>query len=753
MDASIKRLKSTTFFGRRFTRRQLEEIQSMVRLFRRLSRRELAQTVCENFDWRTESGENRVFACLKMLEALEQHGVLRLPAKDTRVIRGARAPLKWTERGEPGEPVECELAQLAPIQLQLALEGEDTELFDELIDRYHYLGFRQPMGCYLRYFIVDGQGRKLGCLLFQQASVKLKCRDEWIGWHDQSYKKRLNQVVQNSRFVIFPWVRVKNLASHSWSLVRGQLASQWHMRWQVRPVLVESFVDREGQGFSGSSYRAGGWHSIGQTELRSGKSVKDVYVLLLREDALQILKTGKASNRKPRPGLGQVSSACGKEPFVQLWQSFIADAAEVAGEYDLLWQKRRRVLNTLLIMLFIFRLVFASNREGYQTVINELWGQCRLLQVSLPQQRPVRASAMCNARAKLDESVFKQLHRRVVARLDEAGSDADSPGLARWWCGRRLLAVDGTKMVLPRALLNCGYHPCGSGYYPQGLVSCLYRLGDRQVIDFELSCECDERQLARQHLREVRAGEVVVYDRGYYSYELLRTHLLRGVDAIFRLPKGGAGAPFEAFIDSAEEDSLVTVAPPHDFSHQWRQAHPGVALQPITLRCVRYRAGGTEYYLATTLSDDRQFPVAELSDAYHGRWGIEELYKSSKRHLTIEQFHAKTERGVRQELYAHFVLLTMGRAFGNEIEEDINGWQSGREAKMRANFKNALKSMAQNFEVLMLGQCRQITQALDNILESIANCVQRERPNRSYARHTMRPDDRFGNINRSRKAT
>ena len=72
-------------------------------------------------------------------------------------------------------------------------------------------------------------------------------------------------------------------------------------------------------------------------------------------------------------------------------------------------------------------------------------------------------------------------------------------------------------------------------------------------------------------------------------------------------------------------------------------------------------AGGNEYCLATTLLDQNQFPVAALSDAYHGRWGIEELYKVSKRLMEIEQFHAKSERGVKQELYAHFVLVTVAR--------------------------------------------------------------------------------------------
>ena len=75
----IKKLKSTTFFGRRFTRRQIAEVQQMVATFPALSRKELAQTICEHLHWHTPSGGNRVKAALGMLEQLEQAGILRLP--------------------------------------------------------------------------------------------------------------------------------------------------------------------------------------------------------------------------------------------------------------------------------------------------------------------------------------------------------------------------------------------------------------------------------------------------------------------------------------------------------------------------------------------------------------------------------------------------------------------------------------------------------------------------------------------------
>ena len=103
VDPLIEKLKSTTFFGRRFTRRQIAEVQQMVATFPALSRKELAQTICEHLHWHTPSGGNRVQAALGLLEQLEQAGILRLPPKRTQNMRsGPRQPVVPTRRSRPG---------------------------------------------------------------------------------------------------------------------------------------------------------------------------------------------------------------------------------------------------------------------------------------------------------------------------------------------------------------------------------------------------------------------------------------------------------------------------------------------------------------------------------------------------------------------------------------------------------------------------------------------------------------------------
>ncbi len=729
---STHQLKPRKFFGRSISRQQLSDIRRTVELMSNLSRQELAHTICEHLDWHASSGEDSTYAALAMLEILEKEGFLSLPAKDESKMRGVRKAPERTAAGEPGPVIDGDLSALGNMVLE-PVDGElEVALFKEWIDRYHALGYRQQVGCYMRYFVVDGQGRRLGCLLFQRASKSLQSREQWIGWNDRWREQRLERVVCNSRFLILPWVRVHNLASHVLSLVVFRLAEDWQARWKVRPVLVEAFVD--GVMHSGTIYRAAGWEKIGQSagHRKSGTGRKDLYVKALQKDACAILRGERRTRKRKHAALEVATPADG--PLVSLWLDLVGIITETAAMQDPAWRVRRRTIGTLLVMLFVFRLVFSNNHESHAITIHELWDQCRLLDVELPQPHPVAASAMSTARQKVDERVFQKVHRRLLQRMgDEA--------IPRW-CGRRLYAVDGSKMNVPRQLLNWGYQtPQPEAWYPQGLVSCLYRLNDRMPIDFDLASHGNERIMAAQHLQQVRAGDVVVYDRGYYSFELLHDHVRRGVDCVFRLP-GSSAKEFERFAASGESQRIVEVTPGKQAKRRWNQLHPREILHPITVRCVRIPTTKEDFLIATTLTDDESFPSPVLGEAYQGRWGIEELYKVSKRLIKVEQFHAQTERGVRQELFAHFTVVALTRSLGNQVQEVIGGCVAD-EAQIQVNFKHALATVARRFEALILGHAQMVAETVSCLLKSFSECIAKARPGRSYARKSKRPDDRF----------
>ena len=272
------------------------------------------------------------------------------------------------------------------------------------------------------------------------------------------------------------------------------------------------------------------------------------------------------------------------------------------------------------------------------------------------------------AREKLDEAAFRRLHREILA----AGPECPS------WKGRRILAVDGSKIALPRELAAHGYRVADGARYPQGMVSVLYRPLDRIPVDLHLSAHGNERLAARTHLDRAAEGDVIVYDRGYRSFAMAIAHHERGLDFVFRIQEN-ANPAFDAFIASGGTERTVTLDAPRDES--------SLRGRTLRVRLVRYVAGDTEFRLATSLHDGGRFDVRVLSDLYHGRWGIEEMYKTGK--SVIEWFHAKSVRGVRQEPCAAFTLVTLTRQFSSRCDGDLNagGGEDGL-PEMRANFRN-----------------------------------------------------------------
>ena len=140
----------------------------------------------------------------------------------------------------------------------------------------------------------------------------------------------------------------------------------------------------------------------------------------------------------------------------------------------------------------------------------ELWDQCRVMNIPLPQQKPIAPSAFSTARKKLDESIFRILNTKIISAYESDLGD-------QHWKGHRLFAVDGSKINLPRQLLNKPYRtPSDHAYYPQGLVSCLYQLKSKIPYDFDLVSHYNERTLALSHLKVLNQQDLVIYDRGYF---------------------------------------------------------------------------------------------------------------------------------------------------------------------------------------------------------------------------------------------
>jgi len=198
----------------------------------------------------------------------------------------------------PAPPAEMKesLAHLRPLRWEVfSARQPQAARFNAYLARYHYLPYRSTVGENLGYLVQDRHGRDLACALFGAAAWKTQPRDAFIGWTTDERQTHLGRVVNNSRFLILPWVRVPELASHILGRVARRVARDWQAHYGHPIVLLETFVERER--FRGSCYRGANWLHVGQTQGRTRQDrqhqlqapVKDVFVYPLQRNFRQQL--------------------------------------------------------------------------------------------------------------------------------------------------------------------------------------------------------------------------------------------------------------------------------------------------------------------------------------------------------------------------------------------------------------------------------------------------------------------------------
>ncbi|MDD4681097.1 MAG: DUF4338 domain-containing protein [Clostridia bacterium] len=281
MDDTIR-----VFSNRAFGPKDIELIQWVRKTYPKLSRRELAATVCELLNWTTLAGRPKLQQCTAFLGELESENIIQLPAKQGSKIRNAAR--KTVMKFDTSE-IAGELKDYLPLELIIAHSADEQRKWRSYIDQYHMLGYQKAFGSRLRYFIRSKE-KELGCLQFSASSWALEDRDNWIGWSMEDKKERLHLIINNSRYLIFPWVEIKNLASKVLSLAARQLQEDWLREFCYAPVLLETFVDRKY--FAGTCYKAANWVYLGQTKglgrtargKKPNRSQKDIYVYPLQKD-------------------------------------------------------------------------------------------------------------------------------------------------------------------------------------------------------------------------------------------------------------------------------------------------------------------------------------------------------------------------------------------------------------------------------------------------------------------------------------
>jgi len=252
------------YCGRDFTVDELEWIRKLVAEHPQLNRAQLSRALCRHLGWYKADGELKEMSCRVAMLRMQADDLITLPAPQNGNGNG-RAYARRTQATDPSLPIDLPVQQLADLRLEPVSDRRTSHLWNEYIQRYHYLGYQPLPGAQMRY-VASAQGQILALLGFGAAAWKVASRDRWIGWSAAQRQERLHLIINNARFLILPWVTCRNLASKLLAMTARRVAQDWANRYGYQPVLLETFV--ETQRFAGTCYRAANWIHVGQTKGR-----------------------------------------------------------------------------------------------------------------------------------------------------------------------------------------------------------------------------------------------------------------------------------------------------------------------------------------------------------------------------------------------------------------------------------------------------------------------------------------------------
>ena len=184
--------------------------------------------------------------------AMHKDGLIVLPPP--KWGRNPAVPMTFgPDTDAPLEPPPETLDEVRPIRLRTVLGGTpQSKQWNAFIARYHYLGYKTLVGAQMRYTVHDRHGQLLALLGFPPRHANWR-RATASSWTPTLREKNLPKIIDNARFLILPWIRIPNLASHILSVVCRQLIADWTARYHIAPLLIETFV--ETPRFTGVTYR------------------------------------------------------------------------------------------------------------------------------------------------------------------------------------------------------------------------------------------------------------------------------------------------------------------------------------------------------------------------------------------------------------------------------------------------------------------------------------------------------------------
>jgi hypothetical protein len=375
---------------------------------------------------------------------------------------------------------------------------------------------------------------------------------------------------------------------------------------------------------------------------------------------------------------------------------------------------RKRKLPLSKLIIFILFITVSGKSKGVDTKSGEFFRNARRSRL-WPDAKAVHRGSVSKRRDKVDWKVFEDIFHDAVNLAYELwpGSerrDIEAPQNSKYlWKGMSVFAIDGSKYTLPATEQirkefdpKSGFQYKSKGHYPQCLVSTAYDVFRRLPVARTIApVKSSEREEAKQLLQHIPQNNLLLYDRGYPSYELIK-YINENYSGyyLFRCPASETFPAVEKFLESKEQEGIIQIAPTQKGKAKFPK-HERKKLQPIKLRVIRMIApDGTVSVLLTNLFDKTQFSTESIIELYFRRWTVEEYYRDEKIYLEVEKFHSKNCNGIRQELFAVLIMSVIARILMVVPSPSPSPNGESKEPSPEPQFKNAVMTIAAEAVVL-----------------------------------------------------
>lgn len=280
----------------------------------------------------------------------------------------------------------------------------------------------------------------------------------------------------------------------------------------------------------------------------------------------------------------------------------------------------------------------------------------------------ITKSAFCQSRMKLKPEAFVMINDTLTKEFYKSNDE-------KKWKGFRLFAVDGSTLQLPNSEDIIQEFGCKQNQYGEGMslaqISTCYDVLNEIIFDAQISHnKTHEYDLALKHLEKQQKKDLFIYDRNYGGIWFMYKHLVDKRDFLIRM-RGNSIKEIKEFFDSKNNDKIIEINKLHPDSKK-RFEEQGMNFRSFKIRLVKVILDNGEVeVLATSLLNNKKYPIEDFKDLYWKRWGVEVNYDHLKNNFLLEDFTGLSSVSIKQDFFASIFILNVQTLIILDVNEEL----------------------------------------------------------------------------------